>query len=185
MDAATGHIEVILGPMFSGKTTELMRRLRRYGWAGKRCRLIKYARDTRYSSEKASTHDRQEAEAISLAELDPSNDAAFPLAAFDVFGIDEGQFFPNISFVAEKLANAGKIVVVAALNGTYQRKTFGDVHNLLPIAERLDMLNAVCMTCKRRDAAFSKRIDQSSDTLEDIGGAEKYVAVCRRCHGRE
>lgn len=184
MDATVGHIEVVLGPMFSGKTTELIRRLRRYNCAGKRCHLIKYAHDDRYSADKAATHDRQEADAVGATVLDLSDATTFPVTAADVFGIDEGQFFPNLSTVAERLASMGKIVVIAALNGTYQRKTFGDVHNLLPIAEKIDVLNAVCMMCKR-DAAFTKRLDDKADVVEDIGGAEKYVAVCRKCHAKK
>lgn len=184
MDATVGHIEVVLGPMFSGKSSELFRRLRRYICAGKRCHLIKYAHDDRYSVDKAATHDRQEYDAVCANVLDMSDTTTFPIPLIDVFGIDEGQFFTNISEVAEKLANLGKIVVIAALNGTYQRKTFGDVHNLLPIAEKIDVLNAVCMVCKR-DAAFTKRLDEKTEVLEDIGGSEKYVAVCRKCHAKK
>ena len=98
----------------------------------------------------------------------------------DVIGIDEGQFFPDIVSFCERMANQGKIVIVAALDGTFLREGFGNVLNLLPVAEQVTKLNAICHHCMR-DAAFTKRIGTEKE-IELIGGSDKYVAVCRACY---
>uniref|UniRef100_A0A8D0SIK2 Thymidine kinase n=1 Tax=Sus scrofa TaxID=9823 RepID=A0A8D0SIK2_PIG len=113
-----GQIQVILGPMFSGKSTELMRRVRRFQIAQYKCLVIKYAKDTRYSSN-FSTHDRNTMEALPACVL---RDVAQEALGVSVIGIDEGQFFPDIVEFSETMANEGKTVIVAALDGTFQRK---------------------------------------------------------------
>ena len=101
---------------------------------------------------------------------------------FDVIGIDEGQFFPDVVPWCEAMANKGKIVLVAALDGTFQRKPFCDVLCLVPLAEEVIKLSAVCMGCFQ-DASFSKRIVlDEGETVEVIGGTDKYMAVCRGCY---
>jgi thymidine kinase len=99
--------------------------------------------------------------------------------SFDVLGIDEGQFFVDIVPFAENMANRGKIVVIAALDGTFQRKPFGTILDLIPLAEKVTKLSAICMLCSK-DASFSKRIGEEKQ-LQVIGGADKYLALCRSC----
>ncbi|KAL1442935.1 hypothetical protein MTO96_046177 [Rhipicephalus appendiculatus] len=115
-----GQIQLIIGPMFSGKTTELMRRLKRYEVANHKCLIVKYAGDTRYDDENISTHDRQAMAAVKATSL---SNLKSTLSDFRVIGIDEGQFFPDIVDFAEYMADTGKVVVIAALDGTYQRQT--------------------------------------------------------------
>jgi len=167
--------------MFSGKTTELMRRMRRYSAAGKCCLLIKYAEDTRYGvSDKCYTHDRQTFDAISAVHLLRISD---DFTNVDVIGIDEGQFYPDIVMFCSMMVLEGKIIIVAALDGTFQRQPFGSVLQLIPDADSVVKLNAICMKCHIRDAPFSERIqDRTSTDIIDIGGKEKYMAVCRRCY---
>ncbi|KAK7930247.1 hypothetical protein WMY93_006642 [Mugilogobius chulae] len=98
-----------------------------------------------------------------------------------VIGIDEGQFFPDTVPFAEEMANLGKIVIVAALDGTFQRKAFGNILSLVPLAESVVKLHAVCMQCYK-EAAYTKRIGAEKE-VEVIGGADKYQAVCRKCYG--
>uniref|UniRef100_A0A0B6ZPS7 Thymidine kinase n=1 Tax=Arion vulgaris TaxID=1028688 RepID=A0A0B6ZPS7_9EUPU len=171
-----GQIQVIFGPMFSGKTTELMRRLKRYQIANYRCLIIKYAKDVRYDFTGIATHDRQVLPAVSCEKLTELQSEALK---HDVIGIDEGQFFPDIVAFCDKLANLGKVVIVAALDGTFQKKGFGDILNLVPLAEHVMKLNAVCLNCYK-EASFTKRKGSETE-IEVIGGAEKYVAVCRQC----
>eukprot|EP00048_Salpingoeca_helianthica_P017586 m.238016 g.238016 ORF g.238016 m.238016 type:complete len:215 (-) comp21530_c0_seq1:292-936(-) len=171
-----GSIEVIFGPMFSGKTTELLRRIRRFSLAQRTCLVVKYSKDTRYSQEGVSTHDRQVSEAVACSRLSEVQELAMK---YGVIGIDEGQFFPDVVPFCETLANAGKSVIVAALDGTFQRKPFGSVLELIPLAESVVKLSAVCMLCYA-DAPFSKRLGTETE-IEVIGGADKYVAVCREC----
>ena len=168
-------LHVIFGPMFSGKTTELLRRVRRYSAAQKRCLLVKYTMDTRHQG--IVTHDGNShiglymARARELAEVDTAD--------VDVIGIDEGQFFPDIVVFCGRMAEAGKIVVVAALDGTFQRRPFGDVLNLVPLADSVIKLSAVCVYCFK-DAPFSARLSDEQEEVV-VGGADKYAAVCRSC----
>nr|XP_056719974.1 thymidine kinase, cytosolic [Euleptes europaea] len=174
---ARGQIQVIFGPMFSGKSTELMRRVRRFQIAQYKCLLIKYAKDTRYSANGVSTHDRNTMEALSACCLKDVHQEALSSA---VIGIDEGQFFPDIVEFSEAMANAGKTVIVAALDGTFQRKAFGNILQLVPLAESVVKLNAVCMECYR-EASYTKRLGIEKE-VEVIGGADKYHSVCRVCY---
>ncbi|KAL1287084.1 TK1 [Ovibos moschatus] len=171
-----GQIQVILGPMFSGKSTELMRRVRRFQIAQYKCLVIKYAKDTRYSS-LFSTHDRNTMEALPACLL---RDVIQDAQGVAVIGIDEGQFFPDIVEFCENMANSGKTVIVAALDGTFQRKAFGTILNLVPLAESVVKLTAVCMECFR-EAAYTKRLGVEKE-VEVIGGADKYHSVCRLCY---
>ncbi|XP_056405883.1 thymidine kinase, cytosolic [Hyla sarda] len=174
-----GQIQVIFGPMFSGKSTELMRRVRRFQIAQYKCLVIKYAKDTRYSKEQLATHDRHTMSAVSACNL---SDLCTEALNYSVIGIDEGQFFPDVVEFCEDMANKGKTVIVAALDGTFQRKAFGDILNLVPLAESVVKLNAVCMECYR-EASYTKRLGAEKE-VEVIGGADKYHSVCRPCYFR-
>ncbi|XP_059088925.1 thymidine kinase, cytosolic-like [Tigriopus californicus] len=171
-----GQIQVIFGPMFSGKSTELIRRLKRYQIARYECLIVKYAKDVRYDSESIATHDRQTLKAVSATCLSDLRNQA---RKYDVIGIDEGQFFPDVVAFCEDMANCGLTVIVAALDGTFQRKGFSNILELVPLAEHVVKLTAVCMSCFG-EGSYTKRI--SADTaVEVIGGAETYMAVCRKC----
>jgi thymidine kinase len=180
----SGHIELILGPMFAGKTTELQRRVKRYQHANQRCLIVKFAGDNRYTEEEVTcTHDGAKLHSkegsiktIAASTLGQLQDMMSP---FSVVAIDEGQFFPDVVEVCDALANSGKIVVVSALDGTFERRPFNNILNLIPMAESVQKITAVCKICFR-DACFSKRI--TADTrVEVIGGADMYIPVCRDC----
>lgn len=173
-----GQIQVIFGPMFSGKSTELMRRVRRFQVAQYNCLVVKYSKDTRYSDTGMATHDKNTMEAVAAIRLSDVRAAAL---AASVIGIDEGQFFPDTVEFCEEMANLGKTIVVAALDGTFQRKAFGNILNLVPLAESVVKLHAVCMQCYK-EAAYTKRLGAEKE-VEVIGGADKYQAVCRKCYG--
>ncbi|XP_075418403.1 thymidine kinase, cytosolic isoform X2 [Tenrec ecaudatus] len=130
-----GQVQVILGPMFSGKSTELMRRVRRFQIAQYKCLVIKYAKDIRYGSG-LSTHDRNTMEALPACLLRDVTQEAQGVA---VIGIDEGQFFPDIVEFSEAMANTGKTVIVAALDGTFQRK--------VEVIGGADKYHSVCRLC--------------------------------------
>ena len=172
-----GYIQLIMGPMFSGKTTELLRRVKRYSIATYKCCLVKYENDDRYDKDGIATHDNELANAYACSSLSEVIDK---ITQHQVIGIDEGQFLPDLVECCEKLANEGKIVIVAALDGTFQRKPFGSILDLIPMAETVIKLKAVCMKCYA-DAAFTKRT-VDSEKVELIGGADKYMAVCRSCY---
>ncbi|QCO69502.1 recombinant pox virus thymidine kinase [Myxoma virus] len=172
-----GHIYLIIGPMFAGKSTELIRLVKRYQIAKHECIVIKYEKDTRYGNKNnVYTHDSTSISAISTSSL--CNVMELVKYA-NVIGIDEGQFFPNIATFCENMANEGKIIIVAALDGTFQRKPFENILKLIPLSEKVTKLNAVCMDCYT-DASYSKRLGTES-VIEVIGGKDKYKSVCRKC----
>ena len=172
-----GRLELIIGPMFAGKSTELIRRTRRYARTRKRCLVIKFKGDTRYSVEQLSTHDSVMMDAEACTKLSQVDHL---LDAFDVVAIDEGQFFPDLLDFSDKVANLGKIVIVAALDADYLRKPFGDIIQLVPRAELITKLSAVCSRCVS-DAHFTLRTVASTEQ-NLIGGAEMYEPVCRACY---
>jgi thymidine kinase len=171
----SGEIQLIIGPMFSGKSTELLRRIKRYEIAKKSCILVKHTIDNRYDQDFVTTHDLQKTRAISTESLEKIFDV---LQNYQVIGIDEGQFFPDI-LVSEKLANQGKIVIIAALDSTFQRKPFNKICELIPLCEKVIKLNAVCTKCFK-NASFTKRTTDEKE-VEVVGGIEKYKPVCRKC----
>ncbi|KAI1693111.1 thymidine kinase domain-containing protein [Ditylenchus destructor] len=171
-----GFIQLITGPMFSGKTTELFRLTKRYSLAGKKVVIVKYARDIRFHPTMACTHDLNKMEAISAINLE---DVYLILQKYDIIGIDEGQFFNDLVPLTQELANNGKIVIISALNGDYQQKPFQNIALLLSVAEKVDKLSAVCQKCGL-SASFTYR-KVKSELREIIGGEEIYQAVCRGC----
>lgn len=162
--------------MWSGKTTELFRRLRRAKLAEQHTVLYKYDKDVRYGRrDMASSHDGVHQTAIPVNRLDEDS-----IVPGSVIGIDEGQFMGNLVPFCEEAARQGCTVIVAALDSDYKREAFANIEKLFPKCEKIDKLHAVCFHCKQ-EASFTKRIVESAH-IEDIGGSDKYVAVCRKCH---
>ena len=149
--------------MFSGKSTELIRRLQRFKIARYNCLIVKYANDNRYTEgESIATHDKQMLQAVNATKLNDLKNKFNIVDDYDVIGIDEGQFFPDIVEFAEAMANIGKTVIVAALDGTYQRKGFASILELVPLAEHVIKLTAVCMICFE-DGSYTKRITEDKE----------------------
>ena len=152
--------------MFSGKSTELIRRLLRFKIAQYQCLIIKYANDKRYTEEEAiSTHDKVMIPAVSSTSLNELKNVYKIGDDYDVIGIDEGQFFPDVIEFSEEMANLGKTVIIAALDGTYQRKGFANILELVPLAEHVIKLTAVCMICFE-DGSYTKRISEDKEVNE-------------------
>lgn len=174
-------VHLIVGPMFAGKTTELLRLLKRYEDAGCQCVLVKWAGDNRYTTDHVvKTHDGMfEKSALSAARLGDVEFAPEVVAA-DVVGIDE-LFFEDLVDVVDRLANAGKMVVVAGLSGKFDRKPFPGTERLFSIADSIQMLSAVCKFCWSPDAAFTMRLSGGTEDIE-IGGSDKYAPCCRTCY---
>lgn len=155
-----------------------MRRLRRYSHAKRAVLVIKFNGDTRYTDgDEISSHDRVTMRAVPVSTL--GSIPADMLASCDVIGIDEGQFYADLIEFVQGALEGGKTVIVSALDGDFRRKPFGRVLELIPMAERVDKLSAVCTSCQR-DAAFTKRTVASTQ-LQLVGGAESYQPVCRAC----
>lgn len=176
-----GHIELIIGPMFAGKTTELMRRVRRETVAQRSCCVIKHLSDVRYDRANLSSHDRTFLCAtFTVAALRDIGDA---WRAYDVVAVDEGQFYPDVIDFCNTAADAGKTVIVSALDGDFLRRPFDAICRLVPLAESVKKLSAVCMRCHERDASFTFRTVPSVE-LELVGGADMYISTCRVCYNK-
>lgn len=173
-----GQVEVICGSMFSGKTEELIRRLRRARIARQRVQVFKPAIDDRYSAEHVTSHgqDREEAEVVASSEelLRRVDDRT------EVVGIDEVQFFDaGIVVVIDKLANLGKRVIVAGLDQDYLGRPFEPVPQIMAIAEHVTKTLAVCVRCGA-PANRSQRL-VAGDGRVVVGSKEVYEPRCRRC----
>jgi thymidine kinase len=171
-----GSLHLILGNMFSGKTSELMRRYRRYKISGKSCAMIKYKGDNRYDDDKVTTHDNIKVDAFVCTLLSEFNERA---KNYDVICVDEVQFYKDAYIFCDKWANEGKIVEACGLSGTFNRTPFLVVSRLIPLAEDIIILDAICVNTGNK-APFTKLlIENDGDTVEIIGGAEKYLPVDR------
>ena len=167
--------------MFSGKTSALLQQYKRYCIRGKRCVLIRYADDNRYTRTGIATHDLvvQSQDVISCGSK--LSDIVSRCHDADVVLIDEGQFYTDIVVITEKLANSGKIVIIAGLDGDRDRGRFGSLMDLIPKAEKVRKLHAVCTDCGEK-ASFTKLKTKTTPSSQiDIGGSDKYTAVCRKC----
>jgi thymidine kinase len=172
-----GWIEVICGSMFSGKTEELIRRLKRAQYAKQKVEIFKPAIDVRYDEEKVVSHDSNEVSSTSV----PSSANILLLANdVDVIGIDEAQFFDDeLPAVCGALANRGIRVIVAGLDMDYLGNPFGPIPNLMSTAEFVSKVHAICVDCGDL-ANHSNRIVASKD-LVHLGEQDEYEALCRAC----
>ncbi len=173
-----GCIEVVCGSMFSGKTEELLRRIKRARLARQQVVLFKPRIDNRYDEVKIVTHEGVNADAVPVATA--SELGALVPSGTHVVGIDEVQFFSDeIVPAVERLANAGARVIVAGLDQDYRGVPFGPVPKLMAVAEYVTKLHAVCAQCGA-PASRSQRIAANEGQLF-VGGAAAYEARCRRC----
>jgi len=173
----TGWIEVICGSMFSGKTEELLRRLRRAQIAHQRVELFKPAFDNRYSATDVVSHNRQ---SWAGRPVEASFDILSAATNCEVIGIDEAQFFDeNLPEVCRELANLGKRVIIAGLDMDSNGEPFGTMPILMATAEFVTKVNAICMQCGAT-AAYSFRLVASTEQ-KFLGETDHYEARCRRC----
>ncbi len=172
-----GWIEVIAGCMFSGKTEELIRRIRRAQIAKQQVAIFKPKIDNRYSSDHIVSH--SEARLLSSV-VDQSSEILVAAKDAQVVGIDEGQFFDmGIVDVAEQLANQGKRVIIAGLDQDYRGKPFEPMPQLLAVAEYITKTLAICVVCGN-PADRTQRTTASSERVL-VGAKDSYEARCRRC----
>jgi thymidine kinase len=198
--ADCGYLEIIKGPMFSGKTTRIMDIYKKYNFCDIKTLVINYENDNRYSDDMLSSHDKvmipciktfKLADVVNIAE--PSARAADSLAAsvtgkyaIDFFSakailINEGQFFPDIvEWVTLAVEKYHKNVYICGLNTDFQRNKFGNWLDLEAISDNTVLLHSFCSHCKRRPAIFSHRLSKEME-LELIG-SDCYIPVCRKCY---
>lgn len=178
----SGRIDIIIGSMFSGKSTELIRRINRYKVLGKKILVINHKLDQRYSESSISTHSNMSLECLSIHKLNDINEDEKYKQEYDaceVLVIEEAQFFEDLYDVVVKAADVdNKIVIVAGLDGDSNREEFGDILKLIPKCDSVKKLHALCVKCKDgTSASFTKRLVKNNSQI--YIGVSEFIAVCR------
>ena len=181
--SVAGYLEIILGPMFSGKTTRLIERYRAYTYIGKSVVVVNYSLDRRYSSTMLSSHDRVEIPCIFSDSLMETANMNMVIDA-DVVLINEGQFFADLVPAVHMMINQHrKHVYVCGLDGDFRRERFGTILDLIPFCDRVEKLSAFCAECRNgTPAIFSNRITTESSQV--VIGSDNYRPLCRACYMR-
>lgn len=177
VNPTSGWIEVVCGSMFSGKTEELIRRIRRAEIAQQHIRLFKPQLDTRYAKEEIVSHDQN---SLTSQVVASSQDILLYTDGVDVIGIDEAQFFDEgLVDVARSLANSGIRVIIAGLDMDYAGQPFGPMPQLMATAEFVTKVHAICQRCGSL-ANFSFRLDADQSQIL-VGEKDAYEPRCRNC----
>jgi thymidine kinase len=184
-DPALGQVEVICGSMFSGKTEELIRRVRRAQIARQKVQVFKPSIDNRYGMERVSSHNGMHWDAIPVDRAERILELVEEDT--DVVAIDEAQFFNwEIAHVCEVLADRGVRVIVAGLDMDFRGEPFGPMPLLMAQAEKVDKLQAICVRCGRPASRTQRLINGRPASVDDpvilVGASEVYEARCRHCH---
>ena len=176
-----GWIEVICGSMFSGKTEELLRRLKRARIARQNVMIFKPQTDQRYDETKVVSHDDNRTPSTPVAS---ANDILTHANDADVVAIDEAQFFgDDLIVVSEHLANKGIRVIIAGLDLDFLGKPFGPMPKLLAVADYITKVHAICISCG--DLAHNSYRTVDSNTLIVLGEKDTYIPLCSDCFNRE
>lgn len=180
-------ITLIIGPMFCGKTTELLRLIDRKRIGNKNCVIIKHKIDDRFTSANSivthSEFNYDKCPIIYHEHLLNRKFIKYIISNFDVVGIDEGFFFKGIYSFCNKLANKGIEVIVSSLESSYKQKLFKEIGKLIATSEKVIKLTAICMHCNNADAPFNIRMIHSNKKIL-VGGSNIYQSVCRKCLGK-
>ena len=176
----SGRIEVVCGSMFSGKTEELIRRMKRAKFAKQKVEIFKPSLDTRYSEEDVVSHDKN---TIRSTPIDSSGAILLLASDIDVVGIDEAQFFDDgLVEVCNQLANNGIRVIVAGLDMDYKGIPFGPIPALCAIADEVTKVHAICVKCGALAYVSHRLIHNDKRVL--LGEKDEYEPLCRECYQR-
>ena len=172
-----GSLDIIIGPMYSGKSTRLIKIYHKNSM--KKICVINYSADNRYNTNALSTHDGLKIESLKLSNLDTLK---IDYDNYDMFIIDEAQFYPDLVEICKFLISKSKDITVAGLSSDFQMKKFGNIIDLIPFCNNIEKLNTTCRFCSGK-AYFTKRL--TDDTEQEIIGNDIYAPVCRNCHSKE
>jgi thymidine kinase len=176
-----GKLEIIIGPMFSGKSTEVIRRIRLLKCISKKILIIKPFIDNRYDQNKISSHNYDGESCITVNKLyEISEIKDLEIESYDTIIIDEAQFFPDLKYNVNYWVDIlGINVIVSGLDGDFKRQPLGQILELIPYSDECTKLNSLCGLCKNGNSApFTRRISKSKESVL-IGGSESYIPVCR------
>ena len=199
-NSITGYLELILGPMFSGKTSRLVEIYKQCKFCNISVTVINHTIDNRYDEELLSTHDKVKipcikterlldlwAESINLEddiEIIPRSKDKCKIRISEVILINEGQFFPDLEEFVRLLLNDGKKIYICGLDGDFERKRFGTILDLIPLCDKVTKLTSLCSLCKNgTPGIFSMRLTNEKD--QTVVGSDNYIPVCRKCYSNK
>ena len=182
----SGYLEIILGCMYSGKTSRLVEIYKQCNLYNISVCVINHSIDNRYDTEFLSTHDQIKIPCMKANKLfdvwDKNNDLD-KINLSNAILINEGQFFSDLEEFVKKMLSAGKKVYVCGLDGDYERKKFGQILDLIPLCDKVTKLTSLCGMCKNGTLGiFSKRI--TSEQIQTVVGCDNYIPVCRSCYDK-
>jgi thymidine kinase len=175
-------LELIIGPMFSGKTTSLISYYERFKYTNNNIMVVNHSSDKRYHEKEMTTHSGHHIPSINVSNLMH----VFNLNEYkktDIILVNEGQFFSDLFESVSRFVDIdNKNVYVCGLDGDFQRNPIGDILRLVPYADKITKLHAICMSCRKNDAIFTRKLNQTSHQQIEVGGIELYKPVCRNCY---
>ena len=199
-NSSAGYLELILGPMFSGKSSRIVEIYKQCEFCNISVAVINHTIDNRYDDELLSTHDKVKIpcmkterlmdlwnESINLEdELSniPQVQQKIKVATSEVILINEGQFFPDLEDFVRVLLNNGKKIYICGLDGDFERKKFGTILDLIPLCDKVTKLTSLCSLCKNgTPGIFSMRLTHETD--QTVVGSDNYIPVCRKCYSNK
>ena len=194
MNSKRAYLEIILGPMFSGKTSKLLELYKQYKFCNIPIAVINHSADTRYHTSMLSSHDKVMIPCIQTSRLmdvwnykgleDEFNAVAenhMALRAAEVILINEAQFFEDLVECVQSMIEANKTVYISGLDGDFERKKFGTIIDLIPLCDKVTKLSSLCSLCKDgTPGIFSLRL--TGDKQQMLIGSDNYIPVCRSCY---
>ena len=179
-----GYLEIIIGPMFSGKTSKLVEIYKQCKFCNIKVLTINHGMDKRYHETLMSTHDKTMIECVQVSTINEvwsNNDIAAQYNASQVILINEGQFFNDLYDCVNKMIQDGKKIYVCGLDGDFERKKFGQILDLIPLSDSVYKIASLCSLCKDGTSGiFSKRI--TTEKEQTVIGSDNYLPVCRKCY---
>ena len=182
----SSYLEIIIGPMFSGKTSKLVEVYKQCKFCNIGVLVINHIHDKRYHDSLMSTHDQNMIECIQITDLNEVWSNAYfhqEYTSSQVILINEGQFFQDLYASVTKMLSDNKKIYVAGLDGDFERNKFGQVLDLIPLSDMVYKIHSLCSLCKNgTHGIFSKRL--SSEKEQTVIGSDNYVPVCRNCYSK-
>lgn len=185
----TGYLKIILGSMFAGKTTEIIKEYNKHISCGFKCCIINHSIDNRYGTNNTTmaTHNNKVVECkscISLSEIFGDNYGNKIVDDYDVFFINEGQFFEDLYKCVDTIVNKKiKKVYVCGLDGDYKRKKFGSILDIIPLCDDIVKLKGICKECFFKESIFTHRV--TNEKTQTLISCDKYISLCRKCYNKQ
>jgi len=190
---SSGYLELIIGPMFSGKTSEIIEIYKKCKFCNIPVSIINHIIDKRYHNSMLSSHDKVMVPCLQTSELnhlwskdnsEENNPSYEILRNSDVILINEGQFFPDLCEVVIDMLKHNKKIYISGLDGDFERKKFGSILDLIPLCDNVKKLKSLCSLCKNgTPGIFSMRLSQEKE--QTVVGSSNYIPVCRNCYEKK